>query len=274
MSHLGGLALGAAVASLALAVLAPVGVPIHFAHPDAAALGIILPRWSLARWEASRAGLVGAATLIAVPIGAWPVVVLAAVVPSVLLHYLLARRRERASASAIEILHSTHAAMRSGMPLAPALRMGLERVDPAGRAPFETAVRAFELNAGLDAALADARAQATEHRVVVALDALALVAGEQLPASRGAALIASVADRLSFEHRLLEEVRARSGGVRAQIVILALLVPALALYLAMTMPGLGATLATPLGRFVLVPSAAALELAGLLASRAIVRELR
>lgn len=274
MNYLGGLALSTAVTSLALAALAPVGLPLRLTHPDAATLGLLLPRWSLARWEALRTAFVAAATLVAAPVGAWPVVVAAAATPSLLLRYLRARRRERASVSAIEILHSTHAAMRSGMPLAPALRMALERVDPAGRAPFESAVRAFALNAGLDGALADARAQATEQRVVVALDALALVAGEQLPASRGAALIGSVADRLSFEHRLLEEVRARSGGVRAQIVILALLVPALALYLAMTMPGLAATLATPLGRFVLVPSAAALELVGLLASRAIVRELR
>lgn len=186
---------------------------------------------------------------------------------------LAARRREAGSACALEVLRATHAAMRSGLPLAPALRVALERVDAADRAPFERAMRAFELNEGLEDALGAARATAHDRRVSLALDALALVASEQVPASRGAALVQSVADRLSFEERLLAEVRARTGGVRAQIVILALLVPSLAAYLSFTMPGLATTLATPLGRFVLIPAAILLEIAGVLASRAIVRDL-
>ena len=86
-------------------------------------------------------------------------------------------------------------------------------------------------------------------------------------------MVASVADRLAFEAHLRDEVSARASGVRAQIVLLALLVPALALYLVATMPGLGATLASPVGRFVLLPAAAAFELAGIVASRAIVRDI-
>ncbi|HEU5288597.1 MAG TPA: hypothetical protein VFV20_09350, partial [Candidatus Limnocylindria bacterium] len=152
-------------------------------------------------------------------------------------------------------------------------RVALERVDAADRAPFERAMRAFELNEGLEDALAAARATAHDRRVTLALDALALVASEQVPASRAAALVQSVADRLSFEERLLAEVRARTGGVRAQIVVLALLVPALAAYLSLTMPGLATTLATPLGRLVLIPGAVVLEITGVLASRAIVRDL-
>jgi Flp pilus assembly protein TadB len=79
---------------------------------------------------------------------------------------------------------------------------------------------------------------------------------------------------LSFEERLLAEVRARTSGMRAQIVLLALLVPALALYLVATMPGLAATLATPLGMHVLLPAAFLFEIAGILTSRAIVGALR
>lgn len=186
---------------------------------------------------------------------------------------LAARRGEPGSACALEVLRGTHAAMRSGLPLAPALRLALERVDVGDRVPFERAMRAFELNEGLEDALAAARATAHGRRVSLALDALALVASEQVPASRAAALVQSVADRLSFEERLLAEVRARTGGVRAQIVILALLVPSLAAYLSFTMPGLATTLATPLGRLVLIPGAVLLEIAGVFASRAIVRDL-
>ncbi len=179
--------------------------------------------------------------------------------------------RARAAAGAGGVLHGTHAALRSGLPIALALRASLAAADPDVRAPFDRALRAFDLNASLADALRDAAAAARDRRLVLALEALALVASEELPATRAAAIVASVADRLSFEERLLAEIRARSSGVRAQIVLLALLVPALALYLVMTLPGLGATLATPLGAHVLVPAAVLFELAGIIASRAVVR---
>jgi Flp pilus assembly protein TadB len=184
------------------------------------------------------------------------------------------RSRERAAVGALGVLASIHAALRSGVPLAPSLRLALEDVDPRISEPFDRALRDFDLNAALDVALRAAAAGAGDRRQALALEALALVAGEQLPASRAAAVIASVADRLSFEERLLAEVRARTSGLRAQIALLAMLVPALALYLVATMPGLAATLATPLGTHVLLPAALLFEIAGILASRAIVRALR
>jgi Flp pilus assembly protein TadB len=182
--------------------------------------------------------------------------------------------RGRAAAGAVGVLHGTHAALRSGLPLALAVRVALSDLDPRVRAPFDRALRAFDLGAALEAALGDAAAGAHDRRVAVALEALALVAGERLPASRAAAVVASAADRLTFEDRLLAEVRARTAGLRAQIVILALLVPALALYLVASLPGLAETLATPLGAHVLVPAALLFEAVGILVSRAIVRELR
>ena len=58
--------------------------------------------------------------------------------------------------------------------------------------------------------------------------------------------------------------------MRIQVVLLAVLVPSLGLYLALTVPGMRETFATPLGRFVLLPIAAMLETAGILASRRVV----
>jgi hypothetical protein len=46
-----------------------------------------------------------------------------------------------------------------------------------------------------------------------------------------------------------------------------LVVPALAAYLAFTVPSLAATLAQPIGRFVLIPAALCLEAIGVIASR-------
>ena len=195
-----------------------------------------------------------------------------------LLRALAARLRKRrdavaAGGRALDVLQATHAALRSGLPLAPALRIALERAPLAVLDPFQQALRAFELNDALDQTLREAARDATDHRVALALEALALVAAEQLPASRAAAVIASVSDRLAFDARLADEIRARTIGVRAQIVLLALLVPALALYLVVTLPGLAATLTSPLGMFVLIPSAILFEAAGIVASRAITRDL-
>ncbi len=185
----------------------------------------------------------------------------------------LARRRERAADAALEVLKATGAALRSGVPLAQALRLAIERAPRAESEPFDGALAAFVLGAPLDEALSTAKGSVADRRVAFALDALALVAREQLPTSRASVLVASVAERMSFERRLAHEVRARTGGLRAQIVLLALLVPAIACYLVLTMPSLAATLATPLGMYVLLPSAALLELAGIVASRRIVRGL-
>ena len=188
--------------------------------------------------------------------------------------FVIARLRERreagsAAARSLDVLQATHAALRSGLPLAPALRLALERAPVTAADPFQRALRAFELNSPLDDALRAMAREATDRRVALALEALALVAAEQLPATRAAAVIGSVCDRLAFDARLADEVRARTSGVRAQIILLALLVPALALYLVVTLPGLAATLTSPLGMFVLVPCATVFEIAGILASRAI-----
>jgi len=273
MILLGALAAGALVTGLGLAALGPVGPRSWNAHPDAADLSLALPNWSLGRWELLRWVAALGAALVAAPLGAWPLVLAVVVAPSVAVRVLAARVRERAAARSLEVLQATHAALRSGVPLAPALRLALETIDPIVRDPFETALRAFELNGQLDVALRDSARRCGDRCVRLGLDALALVAAEQLPAQRAAALIAGVADRLAFERRLLDEVRASTSGLRAQIVLLALLVPALAAYLVATMPGLAATLATPIGTHVLVPLAALFEVAGVAASRAIVRGL-
>ena len=89
----------------------------------------------------------------------------------------------------------------------------------------------------------------------------------RLPYDRAGILVAAVADRLAFEERLDEEIRARTAGLRSQVLLLALVVPALAAYLALTVPSLAATLAQPIGRFVLIPAALSLEVIGVIASR-------
>ena len=188
---------------------------------------------------------------------------------------LLRLRREDAAAGrlALSVLQAAYASLRSGLPLPLALRVAVDDIDAPAKGPFGRVMRAFDIGTPLAEALRAAARGSRDRRLVLALDALSLVAAEQLPAVRSAAVIASVADRLAFEERLLDEIRARTSGLRAQIVLLALLVPALALYLAATLPGLGATLSTPLGLRVLIPGALLFEAAGIIASRRIVNGL-
>ena len=271
MSVVGATALGVAVSSAILSLFAR-GLELpSWRHPDADALAVVVPGVSLARLELVRVCAMAAAFIVLAPFGLWPLAIAAALVPSIVLRARLSAIREDAAARSLDVLRATHAALRSGVPLAPALRLAVERTDALASDPFLRALEAFDLNVPLDEALRAVARAAQDRRVTIALDALALLAAEQLAASRSASVVASVIDRLTFERRLAEEVRARSGGVRAQIVLLALLVPALALYLVVTMPGLRETLTTPLGTGVLVPAAVVFEVAGIVASRAIVR---
>lgn len=271
MTVVGAVAVGVAVASLLLTTIAPRVEAPPLAHPDAAALAAVAPACSLRRLELIRCAVTGTAALVLAPLGIWPLALVAAVTPSIVLRAKLSSLRDRAAARSLDVLQATHAALRSGLPLAPALRLAIERTDELAGDPFLRALGSFDLNVPLDDALRGVARSVRDRRVSVALEALAMLAAEQLPASRAASVVASVVDRLTFERRLAEEVRARSGGARAQIVLLALLVPALALYLVVSMPGLRSTLATPLGTQVLVPAAVLFEVAGIVASRAVIR---
>ena len=183
------------------------------------------------------------------------------------------RHRARSSRDMLDALQATHPALRSGLPLPLALRNAVDGASAGAQELLSGALRAFDLNIPLDDALRSAAADA-DRRVSLALDALALLAAEQLAASRAAAVLGSVCDRLAFEERLVAEVAARTGGLRAQIVLLAVLVPAIAAYLVMTVPGVGPTLTSALGTHVLIPAAVLFEAVGIVASRAILRSVR
>ncbi len=267
-------ALAAAVA-VACALLAPHRMPslpmCSIGHPDAAALAEVGWTRGLVAWEVIRFACVGGAFVCAAAVGIGPLAAAAAIAPSMALRAHVARRSERAGRETIVVLQMTHAALRSGAAVPEALRVAIGASDDVAARPFVAALRAFDLGEPLDRALRSESARAGDPRAVLALDAVALGVGEQLPASRCAAVVGGALDRLVFEQRLADDVRARTSGLRLQVILLAALVPCLALYLVLTMPGLAQTLGTPLGRFVLVPLALGLEIVGIVASRRAVR---
>lgn len=271
------LGLAGAVAA-ALAAMCLVLVPLGSSHP--AGLSMIHPERSILReagwtrsllaWECLRAlaaicGLTVAGLLDALPLG-----LVGLVAPTLVARSLAARKRDERARETVSLLQMTLAGLRSGSALTEALRLAAGSGAEPELGPFAAAVRAFDLGAPLDVALREARARARDQRVILGLDALSLCVAERLSGSRCATLIASVVERLVFEQQVANDVRARTSGLRVQVVLLAALVPGLALYLAVTVPGMAETLTTPLGRFVLVPLAAFLEIAGIIASRRLV----
>lgn len=269
---------GALAAALAVTCLAlmPFGSPFLAAsmtHPERSVLREAGWTRSTLAWEGLRAlatlgGLAVAATFDVTAVG-----LVGAVVPTLVVRSIAARRRDERARETVTLLQMTLAGLRSGSSLPEALRLATGSGPEPEFAPFAAAVRAFDLGAPLGVSLREARSRAADPRVRLGLDALSLCADEQLSGSRCATLIASVIDRLVFEQQVENDIRARTSGLRVQIVLLAALVPGLALYLAVTVPGMADTFATPLGRFVLLPLAALLETAGILASRRVVSAL-
>jgi len=261
-------------ACIAFAMLAPWGTfplpSLALRHPDRTALADAGWTRSVREWELLRAAALAAALVVASSLGAAPLGVLGALGPSLAVRVIASRRRDRLHRDALATVRLVHAAMRSGSAIPEAIRIAT-RGDTGAPEAFAIALREFELGAPLDAALASARRHVRERGMRTAFDALALCVGEALPLSRCAALLEAVLDRMAYERRLAADVRARTSGLRSQIWLLAALVPGLSLYLTPTMPGLGETLASPLGRFVLIPSACALEVIGIVASRRVVR---
>lgn len=271
----GALAIATAAVALVLGLSLRDVLPrsVALPHPDAAAL--LDAGWTrgLRRWEALRAGAVAAALVVAGALGMpLAVAAFAGLVPSLWVRLRAEAARDRARRALARIVATTESALRSGLSLPDALRRACEASgDRLAARPLLEALRAFDLGASLDAALTAKAGRCRDERARVVLGSLALGIAERLPRERLADLLAAVGDRASFEERLDDEVRARAAGARQQQRLLAALVPAIAAYLAFTMPTLGATLGTDLGRYVLIPAAAALEVVGIVLGRRIIR---
>jgi Flp pilus assembly protein TadB len=268
----GALAAGATAFALAMLPLAASWIPTLSRHPDRAALADAGWRIGTPRWECVRALVVIAGVALAHALGIFPLIGLAlGLVPSLVVRIRAQAARDRARRSVTQVLLTAHGMLRSGVALPEALRRaaaGCE--DRLARRPFNVAIERFDLGDALDVAIRGAVDGSTDRRLVATFHTLALGVTERLPIERAASLLEAIAERAVHDERLDAEVRARTAGVRLQTHLLAAIVPALAVYLVATMPGLGTTLATTLGRNVLIPLACALEMAGIVVSRRIV----
>ncbi len=272
---LGAVAAAVAIAAAVVAATAPPASrpPDPARHPD---LGLLEDAgWGrgLAAWEGLRAACLLAGLTLSLAAGLpLAIVPLVAVAPSIWLRIKADGARDRSRRATGALVSATESSLRSGTSLPEALQRAAESVaDVPARRPVVAALRSFDLGSSLDSSLLAAAGAARDERARDVLATLALGIGERLPRERLADLLASIADRVAFEDALADEVRARAAGARQQQWLLAGLVPALAIYLAATLPTLASTLSSDLGRFVLLPVAAALEIGGVVLSRRVVR---
>lgn len=271
----GALAVTTAVVAASLAVSgarapAPSAGPVH---PDHEALLDAGWRHGLLRWEGLRLAVVVASTLVAAAAAApLALAIPAAIVPSLWARARADSARDHGRRAFARVLVAIGSGLRSGLALPDALRRATGDLDDAvATRSLRGALWSFDLGAGLDEALFAAAGGARDDTERIALGTLAIGVSERLPRERLADLVDAMAERASFALRLDDEVRARAAGARQQQRLLALLVPALAVYLGLTVPSLAATLGSDLGRYVLIPGAALLEVGGILLGRRIVR---
>jgi Flp pilus assembly protein TadB len=272
-TFVGALAIGAAVLAIGALPLLGRWTPDLRRHPDRDALADAgwtsgLARWECLRWAAVIVGIAIAHALSITPLSALAL----GIVPSIAARVRAHAARDRARSALAQLLLDAHAALRSGIALPEALRRAAAGCpDRLARRPLETALQRFDLGDALDHAIREAVAGSTDRRLAATFHTLALGISERLPIERAAGLLGAMAERAVHDERLDADVRARTAGVRVQSYLLSAIVPALSAYLVATMPGLGATLATPLGRTVLIPVAAVLELTGIVVNRRVIR---
>lgn len=179
------------------------------------------------------------------------------------------RRRRDGEASAMPVLEALVAASRAGIVLPDALAIARDRARGELADRLDAALARDRLGVALADAIAGVEAGASA-RVATLLADLELCARSRLSSDRVAAFLDDALGTRRFERELASDLAARTSGQRFQVWLLAAVVPALAVYLAAMSPTLADELASPLGRFVLVPAGLLFELAGVVLSRHVV----
>jgi Flp pilus assembly protein TadB len=193
--------------------------------------------------------------------------------PRLYLAWLVHAQSQRSEAEAPRLLQSLLSGLSAGGTYLEALRQArLTCADPWIREDLDLIIQRFMLDAPLQESLQEVRARATTRNLGLIWETLRICAEAPLPTHAARNLLLEVSAAIQFNVQLANEVNARSAGQRMQIWLLAVIVPGMYLYLRLMSPQLLSVLdETALGRFVLFPLAAALEIAGIALSVRIAR---
>lgn len=140
------------------------------------------------------------------------------------------------------------------------------------RADFEEILGRYYANESLAEAVLAVRTRQASRNLRLVYDALIVLALTQQPASAAGEVLASLGESARANRAIARQAAAESKGLRLQAAILAVVIPALFLYLTLVNPELIApVMGTSLGQLVLLPAAALLEFGGILLSWRVTR---
>jgi Flp pilus assembly protein TadB len=193
--------------------------------------------------------------------------------PHLYLAFMVQVQSRRSEAEAPRLLQALLAGLASGGTYLDALRQARQSVtDRWLHDDLDFVIQRFLLDAPLHESLMSIRARTTTRNLGLIWDTLRICTEHHLPTQKARTLLIELSATVQFNVQLANEVKARSSGQRAQIWLLAVIVPGLYLYLRLMSPQLLSVLDdTMLGRFVLFPLAALLEVAGIVLSLRIAR---
>ena len=137
---------------------------------------------------------------------------------------------------------------------------------------LDLVIQRFLLDAPLHQTIQEVRNRTRTRNLGLIWETLAICTANHLPTQKARGLLTDLSGTVHFNVQMANEVRARSAGQRAQIWLLAVIVPGMFLYLRWVSPDLLTILDdTMVGRFFLFPLAMALEIGGVLLSLRIAR---
>ena len=202
-----------------------------------------------------------------------PVIAVAAgcaglVVPRLYLDGLVRAQRRKSEAEAPRMLQIIVASLGAGRTYLDALSEARSRAtDRWLRDDLDHIIGQFHLDVPLERSIDEVRGSTAGRNLGLIWDNLVICIANRIPASRARGLLVELSSTIQFNVQVQAEVRARTSGQRAQIWLLAGIVPGLFLYLRFIDHEFFAVLdQTALGRFVLFPIAGALEVLGIVLS--------
>jgi Flp pilus assembly protein TadB len=186
-------------------------------------------------------------------------------VPRLYLDALVRAQRRRTEAAAPHMLQVMLASLTAGRTYLEALQEARARAsDRWLRDDLDHIIGQFHLDVPLERSIAEVRESSAGRNLGLIWDNLAICIANRIPASRAKGLLVELASTVQFNVQVQQEVRARTSGQRAQIWLLAAIVPGLFFYLRLINRDFFVVLdSTAVGRYLLFPFAACLEVLGI-----------
>jgi Flp pilus assembly protein TadB len=193
--------------------------------------------------------------------------------PRLYLAWLVHAQSRRSEAEAPRLLQAVLGGLTAGSTYLDTLRQArLTCTDPWIREDLDLVIQRFMLDVPLHESLQSVRARVVTRNLGLIWETLMICAANHIPTRAARTLFFELSSTVQFNVQLANEVRARSSGQRAQIWLLAVIVPGMYIYLRLMSPQLLSVLdETMVGRYILIPLAAALELLGIVLSFRIAR---